>query len=1098
MYESPSATQPASRAPFASDIFRGPLSGARAGGSTSGSSSGYAPNSLLLERARTMDKFIKHQAKVIPYAFRDVGNNRQDAEEFEILQNYYQNRLVTLATEMGEHGVGKASASILSADHDLHEQIKIMEKLIKHQAKVIPLAFGRAGGSVDQEEWEIVQAHYQSRLTAMTIPHITSTPVRTPLKPLSPQKLPSFASIASITLVKQTPSPSPRKPAKMRTEIGSPRGGRRNENCSNPLGSLRTSSVPSSPTKSRTAGVLAHPEDDLEALWGDVANISDDDDLIEISPPRAKPSTAKTETAINQPPTHSSVKVTPLSLQQRTTRTPLATPSSSASSSPYYDEAFRILRRIFKLDTFRPNQFEAIAATLSKKDVFVLMPTGGGKSLCYQLPALCKGGETSGVTVVISPLKSLMADQVQHLKNLNIDVVAYNGDDDKAASSATNSRLRSSHKPTILYTTPEKLKCSAAVRDILGSLYSSKQIARFVIDEAHCISSWGRDFRQAYQTLGELRDQYPDVPLMALTATAKEVVVKDIISKLGMKDCVQLKTSFNRSRFGLGEWISSNHPNESGVVYCYSKKDCESVAKQLRESHRLKAEHYHAGMTAADRECAQTSWQSGKVNIIVATVAFGMGIDKADVRFVIHHTLPKSLDGYYQETGRAGRDGLPADCLLYYAYGDVLKLHRLIDRDDQDNPMVLSPEDRERLKGEVRTVAQYAANVTDCRRTQVLQYFGERFGRDQCDQLCDNCQNFDGNATKEDRSSIAIHLITIVDKVCREGVNLTMKELFDAYRGANNEAVRKKSLTKVEHYAAGKGLDTVLIDRVIQHCLVWSVLDLYERQNSAGYNNEFIQLGTRAPDVLNGQFPVLMAYHKTAPSKQRKSTKSIEKRPAARVDSGGAWKTKETTAQMLEGRPRTTGSRTTFSAAENEDAEDIEYNADAPSTIQRRRTQDGAVEDAGTDSHREDTDGHARTDNNGGMSTMRRLAELKSLRDDISKEGHDVGLLHDDFLLELALSVDARDPSGFRNILNDHFSKDQATQIWNTHGKRLLSKCVWMATGGGQKRTRSFPTSETTAPKTVIDRSKYALPASAASTVPVSASKFKPASRLKR
>lgn len=368
------------------------------------------------------------------------------------------------------------------------------------------------------------------------------------------------------------------------------------------------------------------------------------------------------------------------------------------NSYPWSGRVMEALRKVFGLQEFRTNQLAAINATLSGKDVFVLMPTGGGKSLCYQLPATVGNGSGSnptGVTIVISPLLSLIQDQAMHLINKGVPTVIMHGNLDAKMRRFVFDQLDGDKiMAKLVYLTPEMLSKSGQAQSALKKLHSRGLLARFVIDEAHCLSQWGHDFRPDYKLLSQLKITYPGVPLMALTATANSKVQQDVLTNLGMQNCLVLKQSFNRRNLyyeirqkshssiysDIHAFITATYPGASGIIYCTSKRACEDMADRLRNEFRLSAQHYHAGLDKSDRIAIQKSWQEGGTSIIVATVAFGMGIDKANVRYVIHHSLPQSLEGYYQETGRAGRDGNNAHCVLYYSYRDKATIDFMIEK----------------------------------------------------------------------------------------------------------------------------------------------------------------------------------------------------------------------------------------------------------------------------------------------------------------------------------------------------------------------------------------------------------------------------------
>ena len=389
-----------------------------------------------------------------------------------------------------------------------------------------------------------------------------------------------------------------------------------------------------------------------------------------------------------------------------------------------------LLKQYFGYDQFRPLQEKIIQNVIEKNDTFVLMPTGGGKSLCYQLPAL----KFEGITLVVSPLIALMKDQVDALQSCGIRAEFINsslsaGEIQKVYKEAESGEIK------ILYIAPERFALK-----IFQSWVKSLPVSLIAIDEAHCISEWGHDFRPEYRNLRHLRKLFPKVPLIALTATATDKVREDIVSQLELQKAKLFISSFNRENLHLSVVEKKNafpklldilekYREESCIIYCFSRKETEKIAEKLI-GNGFKACAYHAGLTKEKRRKAQDRFIKDKVNVIVATIAFGMGIDKPDVRLVVHYTYPKTLEGYYQEIGRAGRDGLPSDCVMFYTYADTRKHEFFINQIyDQD----LKSRAEEKL-GEMMTYGE----LTTCRKKYILRYFGEDFEKENCGG-CDIC-----------------------------------------------------------------------------------------------------------------------------------------------------------------------------------------------------------------------------------------------------------------------------------------------------------------------------------------------------------------------
>jgi len=557
--------------------------------------------------------------------------------------------------------------------------------------------------------------------------------------------------------------------------------------------------------------------------------------------------------------------------RQKTASARKSTDNSNSAlwNHPWSNEVKAALRSQFGLKGFRPNQLDSINATLGGKDVFVLMPTGGGKSLCYQLPAVIQSGKTRGVTVVVSPLLSLMEDQVSHLTKNNIQAFVINGDTSKGEKDYIFGELWGSNpgsKIQLIYVTPEMLTKNQRMIDTFKRLNDNGQFARLVIDEAHCVSQWGHDFRPDYKAIGEIRSQFKGVPVIALTATATENVKVDVIHNLGITGCEVFSQSFNRPNLyyevrpkgkateqidEIGNLITSKYRNKCGIIYCLSRRKCEQVAEELRKKCKIKAHHYHAQLKSEEKSEIQRKWQAGQYHVIVATIAFGMGIDKPDVRFVIHHSIPKSLEGYYQETGRAGRDGLRSSCYMYYGYQDTAVLKRMIMDGDGDY------QQKERQIAMLRNMVQYCENKADCRRVQVLGYFSERFNKDECSGECDNCNSTSRFETK-DFTAQAKLAVSLVQRFGRTDT-VTLLQLVDILRGSKSKAVMNKGYDDYEEYGAANDLERGELERLLYRLITEDVLMEENVVNKAGFASQYIRPGRASRNINAGRQRIMMS-----------------------------------------------------------------------------------------------------------------------------------------------------------------------------------------------------------------------------------------------
>ena len=461
----------------------------------------------------------------------------------------------------------------------------------------------------------------------------------------------------------------------------------------------------------------------------------------------------------------------------------------------FVDDLLLTLKTTFGYGSFHPLQREIIETSLAGRDVFALLPTGGGKSLCFQLPALLR----PGLTVVVSPLIALMKDQVDQLQAAGVAATYLNSSLDADES---RSRLRGLHRGEfrLLYVAPERLLLDNWKDNLAGW-----NVTALAIDEAHCVSEWGHDFRPEYRQLAKLRDLLPDVPVMALTATATDRVRADIVKHLKLRDPATFVASFNRPNLSY-RVVPKDQPakqvidfvrrreHESGIIYCASRATAERVAESLA-GRGFSARPYHAGLAAAERSRNQELFLRDECRIICATIAFGMGINKPNVRWIIHHDLPKNIEGYYQETGRAGRDGLPGDCLLLFSAGDIAKQTHFLDE-------ITDAHEQAVARAQLRQIVHYAENA-GCRRAELLDYFGERFPLDNCG-ACDNCleprETYDGTV-------VAQKFLSCVYRIQQAGgFSVGLNHVVEVLTGADTEKIARWGHDRLSTYGIGRDL----------------------------------------------------------------------------------------------------------------------------------------------------------------------------------------------------------------------------------------------------------------------------------------------------
>jgi ATP-dependent DNA helicase RecQ len=448
------------------------------------------------------------------------------------------------------------------------------------------------------------------------------------------------------------------------------------------------------------------------------------------------------------------------------------------------------LRSTFGYAAFRPYQREIIQSIMGGRDVLALLPTGGGKSLCYQIPALL----LDGLTVVVSPLIALMKDQVDRLQSLGIAATYINSSLDSAEIRERQMAVaRGDIK--LLYVAPERLMAGGFIRRL-----ARLQVALVAIDEAHCISAWGHDFRPEYRELSRIREELPDVTVAAFTATATRRVQDDIVAQLGLRDLASFCASFNRPNLfydvrpkqsayvDLRDYLRSQ-PRGSGIIYCSTRNGTEDVAARLMAD-GFAATAYHAGLASDERQRRQDAFLADEVQIIVATIAFGMGIDKPNVRFVVHYDLPKNLEGYYQESGRAGRDGLPSDCILYYSYADVGRQEYFI-RQKQ------SEQEREIAHIQLKQMADWASSP-ECRRRALLAYFDEEYDS-EVERCCDVCERDDGVPV-----DYTIAAQQFMSCVARTRERFGTSHVVDVLRGSRGQKVLQNRHDKLSTYGIGR------------------------------------------------------------------------------------------------------------------------------------------------------------------------------------------------------------------------------------------------------------------------------------------------------
>ncbi|CAM6096594.1 unnamed protein product [Calypogeia fissa] len=507
-----------------------------------------------------------------------------------------------------------------------------------------------------------------------------------------------------------------------------------------------------------------------------------------------------------------------------------------------WDESAADLRlNVFGISSYRTNQREIMNAVISGRDVVVIMAAGGGKSLCYQLPALLR----PGIALVVSPLVSLIQDQVMGLTALDIPAGMLTSTTSKEEEKAIYSSLEKGDGDLrILYVTPEKIAKSKRFMSKLEKCNKAGRLSLMAIDEAHCCSQWGHDFRPDYKNLGILKTQFPMVPIIALTATATQKVQNDVKEMLHITYCEKFVSSINRPNLfyeirqkqtnasgaidDIAEFIKEEYTKkESGIVYCFSRRECEQVADELCKR-KVSAAHYHAYMEPEEKSRVHNRWSSNKIQVIVGTVAFGMGINKPDVRFVIHHSISKSLETYYQESGRAGRDGLPAHCLLFFRPADLSRQSSMVFSEYSGLPNLYA-------------MAEFCKSKKACRRAAFFRHFGEP--AQDCSGMCDNCA-YSRNVEDQDVTAHAKSLMKHLNELTSGEQKITVLQLVDSWKSRSRQSGPDSALMKE--------LSKEDVERVIVQLLLDGILR-EEFQHTAYSTNAYITLGAIGRRFIDGQ-----------------------------------------------------------------------------------------------------------------------------------------------------------------------------------------------------------------------------------------------------